>query len=74
MTCPDNSQYGQLTLHTPILPPDEPMRGYIYIAKKGDNPYNNFLSMYFVIEEPERGLLIKIPGKIDLDPSPGRSR
>jgi hypothetical protein len=72
VTCPDNSQYGQLTLHTPILPPDQPMRGYIYIAKKGDNPYNNFLSMYFVIQEPERDLLIKIPGKIDLDPVTGQ--
>ena len=48
------------------------MRGYIYIAKKGDNPYNNFLSMYFVIQEPERDLLIKIPGKIDLDPVTGQ--
>jgi uncharacterized repeat protein (TIGR01451 family) len=72
VTCPDNSQYGQLTLHTPLLPPDEPMRGWIYIAKKGDNPYHNFLSMYFVIQEPERGLLIKIPGKIDLDPVTGQ--
>ena len=72
VTCPDNSQYGQLTLHTPLLPPDEPMRGYIYIAKKGDNPYHNFLSMYFVIQEPQRGLLIKIPGKIDLDPVTGQ--
>ena len=48
------------------------MRGFIYIAKKGDNPYNNFLSMYFVIEEPERDLRIKIPGKIDLDPVTGQ--
>ena len=48
------------------------MRGFIYIAKKGDNPYNNFLSMYFVIEEPDRDLLIKIPGKIDLDPVTGQ--
>jgi Domain of unknown function DUF11 len=72
VTCPDNSQYGTLTLHTPILPPDEPMRGFIYIAKKGDNPYQNFLSMYFVINEPQRDLLIKIPGKIDLDPVTGQ--
>lgn len=72
VSCPDNSQYGTLTLHTPILPRDEPMRGFIYIAKKGDNPYHNFLSMYFVIQEPERDLLIKIPGKIDLDPVTGQ--
>ena len=28
--------------------------------------------MYFVIQEPERGLLVKIPGKIDLDPVTGQ--
>jgi hypothetical protein len=72
VTCPDSSQYGELTLSTPLLPADEPMKGFIYIAKKGDNPFNNFLSMYFVIEDPSRGLRIKIPGKIDLDPVTGQ--
>lgn len=72
VTCPDNSQYGELTLSTPLLPADEPMHGYIYIAKKGDNPFNNFLSMYFVIEDLSRGLRVKIPGKVDLDPVTGQ--
>jgi len=72
VACPDNSRLGQLTLHTPILPKDEPMVGDIFIAKKGDNPFNNFLSMYFVIHDDQRGLLIKIPGKVDLDPNTGQ--
>jgi hypothetical protein len=70
--CPANSRYGQLTVHTPLLPQDEPMVGDIYIAKQGDNPFHNFLSMYFVIHDESRGLLIKIPGKIDLDPTTGQ--
>jgi len=72
VTCPANSQYGTLTLHTPILPKDEPMSGKIYIAKQNDNPFNNFLSLYLVVEDPERGLLVKIPGKVDLDPVTGQ--
>ncbi len=74
VTCPDNSQYGTLTLHTPILPPDEPMQGQIYIAKQNDNPFSSFLALYLVIQDPGRGLLIKIPGKVDLDPVTGQIR
>ncbi len=70
--CPENSRYGSLTLHTPILPPDAPMVGDIFIAKQNENPFNNFLSMYFVIHDEERGLLVKLAGKIDLDPKTGQ--
>jgi hypothetical protein len=72
VTCPDNSQYGRLVLHTPILPVDAQPEGFIYIAKQNDNPFHNFLSMYVVIQEPERGILIKIPARIDLDPNTGQ--
>lgn len=72
VTCPDSSQYGTLTLHTPILPVDEQPEGFIYIAKQQDNPFHNFLSLYMVIQEPDRGILIKIPGRIDLNPVTGR--
>lgn len=72
VTCPDSSQYGTLTMHTPILPKDAPMTGFIYLAEQNKNPFGNFLSMYLVIEEPERGLRVKIPGRIDLDPVTGR--
>ena len=72
VTCPDSSQYGTLTLHTPILPTDAPMTGKIYVAKQNDNPFNNFLSLYLVVQDPERGLLVKIPGKVDLDPVTGQ--
>jgi hypothetical protein len=70
--CPDGSQFGTLTLHTPILPESNPPKGFIYIAKQNENAFHNFLSLYLAIEEPERGILVKIPGKVDLDPSTGR--
>jgi hypothetical protein len=72
--CPENSRYGALTLHTPVLPADEPMVGDIFIAKQNDNPFKNFLTMYFVIHDESRGLLVKLPGKIDLDPKTGQIR
>jgi hypothetical protein len=70
--CPDASQYGTLVLHTPLLPVNAQPEGFVYIAKQNDNPFHNFLSLYLVIQEPERGILIKVPGRIDLDPATGQ--
>jgi len=70
--CPDNSQYGTLTLHTPILPVNDQPEGFIYIAQQNNNPFHNFLSLYLVIQEPDRGILVKVPGRVDLDPVTGQ--
>jgi hypothetical protein len=72
VTCPDASQYGKLTLHTPALPVDEQPEGFVYIAKQNDNPFHNFLSLYLVIQQPDRGILVKLPGRADLDPVSGQ--
>jgi hypothetical protein len=72
VTCPDASQFGTLTLQTPILPVDAQPEGFVYVAKQNDNPFHNFLSLYLVIQEPNRGILVKIPGRVDLDPQTGQ--
>jgi hypothetical protein len=72
VSCPESSRYGALTIRTPILPKDEPMQGDIYIAKQKENPFGSFLAMYFVIHDESRGLLVKLPGRIDLDPQTGQ--
>jgi hypothetical protein len=72
VTCPDSSQFGTLTLHTPILPIDQQPEGFVYVAKQNDNPFHNFLSLYLVIQEPERGVLVKLAGRVDLDPQTGQ--
>ena len=72
VACPDNSQYGKLILHTPILPVNAQPEGHIYVAKQNDNPFHNFLSLYLVIEEPNTGILVKLPGKVELDPNTGQ--
>jgi DNA-binding beta-propeller fold protein YncE len=72
VTCPDSSQYGTLVLHTPLLPVNEQPSGFIYIARQNENPFHNFLSIYLVIEEPDRGVLVKIPGRLDLNPVTGQ--
>ncbi len=59
-------------VHTPVLPVNAPMKGFIYIAKQNENPFNDFLALYLVIEEPQGGILVKLPGRVDLDPVTGQ--
>jgi hypothetical protein len=72
VSCPDNSQYGRLILHSPALPQNKTVEGFIYVAKQNDNPFHNFLSLYLVIQDSDLGLLVKVPGRIDLDPKTGQ--
>lgn len=72
--CPEDSRIGTLGLRTPILPPGEQPEGSIYLARQGENPFGNLLSIYLAIEEPERGILVKLPGRVDLDPLSGQVR
>ena len=72
VSCPDASQFGTLTLHTPLLPIDEQPEGFVYVASQNDNFFHNFLTLYLVIQEPERGILVKLPGRVDLDPVTGQ--
>ncbi len=72
VTCPDSSQYGTLTLHTPALPVNQQPEGFLYIAKQNDNPFHNFLSLYLVVQQPDTGILVKVPGRVDLDQQTGQ--
>ena len=71
VSCPDATRYGQLTLHTPIFPPTSPRRRHLH-RQQNHNPFGTFLAFYLVIQEHARGLLIKISGRIDLDPETGQ--
>jgi hypothetical protein len=69
--CPDASRIGEVGLHTPLLP--KPAEGSMYLAAQGDNPFGSTFALLLVIHDTEeRGALIKIPGRIDVDPVTGQ--
>jgi hypothetical protein len=69
--CPDASRIGEVSLHTPLLP--KAAEGSMYLAAQGDNPYGSTFALLLVIHDTEeRGALIKIPGKIEVDPDTGQ--
>ncbi len=69
--CPDASRIGEVSLHTPLLP--KAAEGSMYLAAQGDNPFGSTFALILVLHDTEeRGALIKIPGKIEVDETTGR--
>jgi hypothetical protein len=69
--CPDASRVGEVELSTPLLP--KRAEGSMYLAAQNDNPFNTTFALYMVLEDTEeRGVLLKIPGRLDVDPVTGQ--
>ncbi|HYH54492.1 MAG TPA: hypothetical protein VD761_10215 [Solirubrobacterales bacterium] len=71
ITCPDTSEIGTLEINSPLL--NDPLFGAVYVAPQDDNPFPGTLTaIYLVSQDEERGLSIKLPGRVDLDPRTGQ--
>ncbi len=69
--CPDASRIGEVELHSPLLP--KSLEGSMYLASQNDNPFNSTFALYLAIADTEeRGVLVKVPGRIDVDPATGQ--
>jgi hypothetical protein len=67
--CPNGSKLGDFTVRSSLFP--DLLSGAIYLASPYDNPFGSLLSVYLVAKLPSRGVLVKIPGRIDPNPSNG---
>ena len=69
--CPDASRIGEVELSSPLLP--KPLEGSMYLAAQGDNPFGSTFALLLVLHDTEeRGVLLKIPGRIDVDEQTGQ--
>ena len=75
--CPPESKIGSIDIETPLL--DESIPGAIYIATPYDNPFSepehpggSLLALYVVAKDPERGVMIRVAGKITPNPVTGQ--
>jgi hypothetical protein len=68
--CPNSSKVGTLEVETPLLA--EPLDGSVYLAAQGDNVFDSTFAIYLGIDDPKTGLVIKLPGLIEADPTSGR--
>jgi hypothetical protein len=69
-SCPDASKLGAVTIETPMLA--NPLRGSVYLARPGDNPFGSRLALYGVAAAD--GVLIKLAGRVVPDPLTGQLR
>ncbi|HWM54869.1 MAG TPA: hypothetical protein VNO20_05730 [Solirubrobacterales bacterium] len=69
--CPASSKVASVQVETPLLPND-PLSGSVFLATPYDNPFDTLLAGYLVIKSPERGVAVKLAGKIEPDPVTGQ--
>jgi hypothetical protein len=63
--CPNASKIGVFQVTLPYF--KNALRGAIYLATPYDNPFDSLLAVYLVAKSADRGLLFRIPGKLDPD-------
>jgi hypothetical protein len=68
--CPEASKIGSVEVHTPLL--EEPLTGSLYLAQPYQNPSHTLLALYMTFRAPERGILVKLAGKVEPDPRTGQ--
>lgn len=68
--CPESSKVGTVDISTPLL--EEEAHGSVYVATPYDNPFGSLLALYMVAKVPERGILVKQAGKVELNPDTGQ--
>jgi hypothetical protein len=75
--CPPESKLGRVKIETPLLA--ETIEGNVYLAMPYDNPFSEpshpngtLLALYIVAKAPDRGIIIKAPGKVEPNPVTGQ--
>jgi hypothetical protein len=68
--CPDNSKLGTVLAHSPLI--EEAIEGALYLATPKKNRFGTLVALYLVARAPERGVLIKQAGRVDIDPGTGQ--
>ena len=77
--CPNGSKIGDFSVRSPLF--DELIDGAIYLAQPDDpttsmpgaeNPFDTLVGIYLVAKSPERGILVKLAGKLVPDPGTGQ--
>jgi uncharacterized repeat protein (TIGR01451 family) len=68
--CPEASKLGTVEVDSPLV--NHPLPGAMYLAEQGANPFKSLLAVYLAIDDPATGTVIKLAGKVALDPKTGQ--
>lgn len=70
VSCPEASKLGSAEIVTPLL--EEPLQGTVYLASQDENPFHSLIALYLVVESERFGITLKLPGKVETDPTTGQ--
>jgi hypothetical protein len=72
LACPDASKIGTVQARTPLL--DEPLTGNVYLRPQNSNDPRSgeMFRIAMVLENAERGISVRLPGSVKVDPDTGR--
>ncbi len=70
-SCPDSSKIGTARIDAPAVV-SHPLEGVVYLATPHQNPFDSLLAFYISVNDPQSGVVTKLPGLIEADPQTGR--
>jgi hypothetical protein len=68
--CPNVSKVGELVVESPLI--EGQIEGSMFFATPRENRFGTLLALYLVAKSPQRGIMIKVAGRVDSDPATGR--
>jgi hypothetical protein len=68
--CPADSKIGTAIAKSPLL--EEPAVGSLYVATPHANPFGSLIAVYLVLRISDRGVVVKLPGKVELNSTSGQ--
>ncbi len=68
--CPNASKIGDFTVQSPLF--EKTVDGGLFLAAPNDNPFGTLIGVYLVAKNQDRGILVKVAGRLDADPISGR--
>jgi len=77
--CPNASKLGTVHVDTPLI--EESIDGSVFLAQQdnpatsepgAENPFDTLIALYLVLKNPNLGVIVKEPIKIEPDPNSGR--
>ncbi len=68
--CPNDSKIGELTIESPLV--EDQIEGAMFFATPNQNRFGTLVALYMVAKDPDRGILVKVAGRVDSDPLTGQ--